>query len=107
MSKNVLFVKLLELEAKKEELNMYINSLLGMKTEIPGKAHVPEIKDRLKHVRRFTDALGFPFQFYKGKGPYERDFNDRITKFYLAPIAADRYGPITGFIKKKAGFGVR
>src|SRR3989344_4609518 len=36
MSKNVLFVKLLELEAKKEELNRYVDSLLGLRREIPG-----------------------------------------------------------------------
>ncbi|MDI6720807.1 MAG: hypothetical protein QMD85_00350 [Candidatus Aenigmarchaeota archaeon] len=108
MSKNVMFLKLLELEAKREELNRYIDNLLGIKREMAGEVYKSEEKkDRLKYARKFTDFFGFPFKFYKGRGPYERDFDDRITKYYLAPIAAGRYGPITNFIKRKAGFGVR
>ncbi|MBI2579846.1 MAG: hypothetical protein HYW27_03015 [Candidatus Aenigmarchaeota archaeon] len=108
MSKNVLFVKLLELEAKKEDMNRYIENLLGIKRDVAGSSHKPEIrKDKLRHARKFANAFGFNFQLFKGRGPYERDFDERISKYYLAPIAADRYGPITGFIKKKAGFGVR
>ena len=107
MSKNVMFVKLLDLAAKQESLNMYIDNLLGIKHEIGGKKIEPVTSNIFSSARKFTEFFKFPFQFYKGKGPYERDFNDRITKYYLAPIAGDRYGPITGFIKKKAGFGVR
>jgi len=43
--------------------------------------------------------------FQKFGGPYERDFEDRVTKVYLLRGAADRYGPIVGFIKKKMGIG--
>lgn len=109
MSKNVLFVKLLELEAKREELNKYIDSLLGVKRDVAGSSYNPEIrKDKFRHAKKFMDTFGLDkFQFFKGRGPYERDFEDRITKYYLAPIAGGRYAPITGFIKKKAGFGVR
>lgn len=105
MSKNVLFVKLLELEAKKEELNRYVDSLLGLRRETPGSVPGGPAKDVWRNMRKFTGM--FPFQLFKGRGPYERDFEDRITKYYLAPIAGDRYGPITGLIKKRAGFGVK
>ena len=107
MSKNVLFVKLLDQVAKQEQLNKYIDNLLGIRHDIAGGKHEPSTSERFGTAKKFTEFFKFPFQFGKGHGPYERDFNDRITKYYLAPIAGDRYGPITGFIKKKAGFGVR
>lgn len=107
MSHNALFAKLLEAKAKEVEFERYVNQLMGLPPETPGGKipDLPKEKDRLKPIRNFFDYFGMPFKVFK-KGPYERDFEDRITKLYLAPMAGIRYGPVVNFLKKKIGFGV-
>ncbi len=104
MSQNVLFAKLLELKAKQEEFNKYIDNLLGISKPIPGS--VPKLKEGniLGPIKQFFNFFSMPLEFIK-RGPYEREFNDRITKYYLAPMAVDRYVPIVNFIKQKMGYG--
>jgi hypothetical protein len=108
MSQNALFAKLLELKAKQEEFNNYVDSLLGVSRDLRGAFHVgeKEKKSPLSSVRNFFGRVGFDFDFRKPNGPYERDFEDRITKYYAATMAGQRYSPIVDFIKKKAGLGV-
>jgi hypothetical protein len=103
MSLNVMFVKLLELAAKQEEFNKYVDDMLGIAHKIPGKAHTPK-KDGGNPIADLLDKVNINLMFFK-RGPYERDFNDRITKYYLLPIAGDRYVPMVNFIKSKLGFG--
>ena len=106
LSQNAMLAKLLELRAKQEELNRYVEELIGTGPKkilgsVPG---MPESTDYYDPIRKFFDWFSLNFAFRKG-GPYERDFEDRYTKFY-APGVMDKYRQITGFIKRKMGLGV-
>jgi hypothetical protein len=105
MSQNAMLAKLLELRAKQHEFEQYVSSLVGMPERVEGKPVKIDKKDSpLKPVQNFFNWFSLDFRFMK-RGPYEKDFEDRITKYYLAPIAGDRYGAIVGFIKSKIGMG--
>lgn len=104
MTQNVLFVKLLELKAKQEELNRYVDNLIGVG---PGEAVLEEKKEKegiSKKISKFTNYFGLGMTFIK-RGPYERDFIDRITKYHFATASANRYGVIVDFLKKQMGLG--
>ncbi len=49
-----------------------------------------------------TNLFAWKYRKYRkgGKTPYERDFNDRITQFYLVPTGA-RYGGFMGLLYSK------
>ncbi len=109
MSKNAMFCKLLQLKAKQEETQQYINKLLGLpateeKSILEGDRYDEKKIRSLKKARDFLEWFGMQAQLYKG-GPYERDWDERLTKFYLMPMAKERYGAVVGFIKKKIGYG--
>ncbi len=105
LSQNALFVKLLELKAKQEEMNRYVDELIGTgPANVEGKALKFDDKDYLESFKKFFEWFSLDFAFRKG-GPYERDFEDRYTKYY-APGVMDKYRQITGFIKTKMGLGV-
>ncbi|MBI4162902.1 MAG: hypothetical protein HY513_04415 [Candidatus Aenigmarchaeota archaeon] len=109
MSKNAMFCKLLQLKAKEEETQQYINKLLGLPVTneealLAGKQFEPKKTRSIQKARDFFGWFGMNFQLYKG-GPYERDWDERLTKFYLMPMAKERYGAVIGFIKKKIGYG--
>ncbi|MBI5347463.1 MAG: hypothetical protein HZB66_02540 [Candidatus Aenigmarchaeota archaeon] len=123
LSQNIVFVKLLEVLAKQDELERYINELIGFPA-------TGEVKDEKKAIEEAKEAMKKPkekekkplipasvkeapqkfFSFFDmglkfaKAGPYERDLNDRITKSYMKAMAVDRFLPLTGFIKEKAGF---
>lgn len=101
MSENALFCKLLELKAKQQEMEDYINRLLGIHEPVRGKKPSDEKKEN--KVSKFFEKFSLPFEFAKTGGPYERDFNDRLAKIYFARCAGERYGPIVNFIKTKMG----
>ncbi|MFH0832917.1 MAG: hypothetical protein V1900_04310 [Candidatus Aenigmatarchaeota archaeon] len=113
MSENVMLTKLLELKAKQEELNRYVDGLIGIG---PGDLSVEQIEGQKKWQKEgkldkyleygadFFSYLSMPLQFMK-HGPYERDMRDRITKYWLASMAKYRYGPVVNFIKTKMGVG--
>ena len=164
LSQNALWVKLLELRAKQEELERHINGLLGipqaeekrkveridiknMRSEIKRmKDQLKKMKDNLKtikpedkkelgedikeleaRIKSREDALKKkeeelpemeryeekkvkawhlgPLRFFRGRGPYERNFDDRIGKVYLKYLASTRYAPIVGFIKEIIAMG--
>jgi hypothetical protein len=152
MSQNVLLTKLLELKAKEEEFENYIDEILGLgekrkierlKKELSGmstkdkilylkrnfsNATDEEIKSRLDAIgenvsldeikkykikkpseimkklneawEKFSDFFGLDFKFFK-LGPYEKDFENRITKFYLVGTGRTAYGPLVGFLKRR------
>lgn len=102
-SKNAMLVKLLELKAKQEEFERYINELLGLPMDFGKKQPITEEKRKGK-FSKFLDFLGIGMSFFK-RGPYERDFKDRITKMYLKPMASERFNLIVDFIKSKIGYG--
>ena len=106
MSKNVLFVKLLELKAEQEEMNRYVDGLIGEAPPDYGKI-VPQFsKSWYGPVVNFFGWFNLQFKFYK-PGPYEKDFYDRITRGFCIPVGVERYGVIVGFLKKKIGLGVK
>ncbi len=109
MSQNAVFVKILELMAKKEELNRYIDGLIGIGpvvTETKEKEEKEGIRERISsNLEKITSYFNIPMTFIK-RGPYERDWDERITKIMLASASAYRYSPIVEFIKKKMGIGV-
>ena len=104
ISQNVLFCKLLELKAKEQELEEHIDKLLGVHK--PKAGTVPSYaKPSGNPMKDFLEKFNIKPGLSWAGGPYERDFDDRITKVYLLRAAADRYGPIVGFLKKKMGMG--
>jgi hypothetical protein len=111
MSQNAAFVKMLELKAKQEEMEQYVDGLLGVKKMPRGtqpgysKKDHKEKKGIADEVTAFLEKVSLPLSTSWGKGPYERNFNDRITKIMLARCAQERYGPIVNFLKKKMGMG--
>ncbi len=109
MSNNAMFCKLLDLKAKQEETQHYINKLLGLprtgeKSITEGKNFEAKKTRSFQKAKDFLEWFGMQAQLYKG-GPYERDWDERLTKFYLMPMAKERYGAVVGFIKKKIGYG--
>jgi hypothetical protein len=103
MSQNVLLTKLLELAAKQEELNKYVDELIGIKYNIPGKRPNIESKNYLGGANKFLGKnLFFGMQFWKS-GPYEKDFFDRLTNIYYAALVGVRYQHIVKFMKQKIG----
>ncbi len=106
MSQNVLFTKLLDLKARQEEFENYVNKILGTKASLfPSGQYSSEEKETLiDNVKNFLDYFNLNFGIFKKGGPYERDFDERISKYYLASMAVDRYKPIVNFLKKKCGF---
>ncbi len=107
-SQNALFAKLLQLKAKQEEFDNYVDSLLGVSRDMRKGIATgqKEKKSRIEPVKKFFDYFNPGIDFRKPGGPYERDFDDRVTKYWAASMASLRYGPIVEFIKKKAGYGV-
>jgi hypothetical protein len=103
MSQNVLLTKLLELAAKQEELNKYVDELIGIKYNIPGKRVDVEEKNYLGNMNKFLNKnLFFGMQFWKS-GPYEKDFFDRLTNVYYAALVGIRYQQIVKYVKQKIG----
>lgn len=118
MSQNLLLVKLLELKAKEEEFERYIDQLLGVKK---GVEKVEEIVEREypkvyevepkptpkpyiykpSVLRRAADQAEKILMFIK-KGPYETSFADRVTKMIISQAAGD-FGDIRSYLKATAG----
>lgn len=118
-SKNVLFVKILEMMAKQYELNRYVENLIGIRepnreVKMPVRKeekekHFGKIRSGISTMKsttgKFAAFFSLPFGFFK-KGPYERDFDERLTKYWLRDMAQRRYEPVVKFIKDKMGYGI-
>ena len=135
MSQNVLYAKLLEMEAKKAEFNHYVDSLIGVRDEdCPvcsyetgnvtkeqqqnhNHGHHNHGHNRLtqpdyvykenvfEKINNLLGKIGLNMTFFK-RGPYERDFDERLTKFHLTGMAKLRYAPVVRYVKEKFGYGV-
>lgn len=57
-----------------------------------------------KGAGKLFSGLKLPLLFTK-QGPYVRDFNDVIAKFFMAPMGQDYFGPVKGFIMDQMGVG--
>ncbi len=104
MSQNVMFVKLLEMRAMQEDLNRYVDGLIGVAKELP-QEEVKKGRKTLEPAKNFFAYFSMPFQFLK-RGPYEKDFYDRISLFWCRQMATLRYAPVVGFLKSKMGMGM-
>ena len=101
MTQNVVFCKLLELKAKQQEMEHHIDKLLGVYKSPQGKVPTYAVKNE-SAISKVLDKFSMTFEMAK-RGPYERDFDERLTKVCFARCAGERYGPIVGYIKKKMG----
>ena len=105
VTENVLVTKLLELLAKREEMNRYIDQLLGIHKELSGKKmEIGKPSFAKQTFENFFDFFGMRFALLK-RGPYERDIENRVVRFLIQPMANTRYVPIVNFIKRKSGIG--
>jgi hypothetical protein len=63
---------------------------------------VENFKDTVKKIRvgigKFFGTLGWEVEFFRGEGPYEFAFYDRITKFYF-PETGSKFADIKNFFK--------
>lgn len=107
MSNNAVMCKLLEKACKEEEMERYVNDLLGIENKVPGDMiDLSKIKESASEkIRNTLIDMGFDFQLFKGRGPFERDFNDRVVKWYLARMARARYAPVVNYLKNAIGYG--
>ena len=82
MSQNAMFVKLLELRALQEDLNRYVDSLIGVISEESPAEEIKKgrLEGALNPFKSFFNYFSMPLQFFK-RGPYEKDFFDRISLF--------------------------
>src|SRR3990167_5064986 len=103
MSQNILLAKLLEIKAQQAELERHINAMLGIQNDI-GEFKTSEIK-KPGLSESFDKFFNIELISLKRKGPYETDFEDRITKFYLKQMGGGWYATMLKFIKDKVGFG--
>jgi len=104
-TENVLITKLLELLAKRETMNHYIDQLLGLYKPPPGKRMEVGKESLVKTTfENFFNFFGMKFGLIK-RGPYERDIDNRVVRFLIQPMAVTRYVPVVNFIKRKAGIG--
>lgn len=133
MSQNILLVKLLESKCREHEMEKYIDEILGIRAgetpeevvkrdfpelyeEKPKKKPLEDIRNPLKSfttsLSKIKNTITKPFAaekraaapllFFK-KGIYERDFTDRIIKFFLIPMGVDYFGPVKGFLMGQMG----
>ena len=107
LTHNAMLVKLLEAKAHEEELNRYINQLLGIHKE-KFNENEKKTKNGIKIGKKASDFFswfGLNFNVLK-RGPYESNVRFRMTKFFFKRMGRDRFGQITNFIKSKIGYGV-
>ncbi len=105
LTQNAMLVKLLELKAKQEDFERDVNEFLGITNEMPAESPVTEKKKNpLEQVGSFLSSTGLSMKFFK-TGPYERDMQDRLTKFYFKPMAVDYYGKVTSLLKGSMKIG--
>ena len=131
VSQNIMLVKLLELECRNREIDRYIKEMLGvqkdekpieelMKGEFPELFGVKQAKPPTqfelfrKEWQEVAKSLSSPFRALgasAGKsrpwltkhGPYENNWDERITKQYLIP-SGRKIGDVFGFLMGKMGF---
>jgi len=128
LSQNVLLVKILELKCRDLELEKYIDEMLGIKFEdrdikdlveeefpkffnkseqkLSGlQEYTMGLRKTVDTYTEFFDKVKLPksekLSFVK-RGPYERDFKERITKHFLK-YAAVQLASVSDFIKEKMG----
>lgn len=128
ISQNVMLVKLLELKCREREFERYIDEILGVRSGMDNVSDIVrkdfpdlfkkeekenEIKKIIMDIKKMTDDFTNIFSHQRvpstpGKfmfikpGPYETDFKDRVTKYYLNVSNKD-FDTIRDFLKGKMG----
>ena len=105
MSQNILFCKILELFAEREKFENHVNRLIGIPIKMPPPREMKKGRfHKLESVKKSFEDIGLGLQLFK-RGPYEKDFIERISKHYLRAMAPERYSPLVNLIKQKTGVG--
>jgi hypothetical protein len=126
MSQNILLLKLLELECRSMELELYIDEMLGIRLEEKTISEIvmeefPELYPKKKtsgykeYMRGLRDNFGAYTSFLKKiktpkfgnlrffrPGPYESNFKERITKQF-STVAGSHFVSVVNFLKGKMG----
>ena len=113
-SYNITLVRYLEMKAKDKVLENYIDELLGemskgrklseiIKEEFPSLKGMAKKEKELK-IEPLTsfDRIQKIFPIIR-TGPYETNFQDRFTKYYLAEGAVRCFVPYVSYLKKSVG----
>jgi len=107
ISQNALLAKLMELKAKQEEVEMYVNKIIGIHKEEKPEEKKEGAKKKVQPLLQSLKKVKIPksdwFTFFQ-RGPYEINFEDRIV-MDLRRMGAYRYTPIIALIKERFGFG--
>ncbi|MFH1432130.1 MAG: hypothetical protein ABIG84_02840 [archaeon] len=135
LSANVMLVKLLEMQAKDEELERYIDKVLGLDPkmnkydgivlgykkkgfgyEVDGKKfktkkemlkaypepayYLTPLKSDSKFWKGIKDLFGLDIWLFRKRGPYEHQFYDRYTKFYLK-LSGERFASLVNMVERR------
>ena len=119
ISQNVLLMLLIEIAARESSFEKHINELIGsreheeeelkrLEEELMPKK--PEKKSKIKDASHKTGKWGRKgrnvfekiFYIFVKRGPYETNFEERITKMYFR-AAGGLYGQQVGYILSKMG----
>lgn len=122
VSQNVLLAILVELKAKELQFENYVNEMIGaeqiekdIKSEVErefegaaeekkGSWGVRKFISRLKGIWRWSRKRLEPFsKYFFRPGPYESNFQERVTQQYMIPMGANYLSPFVRFLKWKGG----
>ncbi|HLD57605.1 MAG TPA: hypothetical protein VJA47_04820, partial [archaeon] len=121
-SQNIMLIFLLEIAAREEVFERYVKTLIGDKSmeeeerkRVEAMFEDPKeeepvrfegVKDTVKTLKDFGGGVKKIFSPLKKyvfrKGPYENNFQERVTKMYMIP-SGQIYNKLTSFLKWKAG----
>ncbi len=121
-SQNILLIFLLEIAAREEVFERYVKTLIGdesvekeIKKKVDAMFEEPEEEKPVRFAGLKRAGGGFkkfggglkkvfsPLKYYLfRKGPYETNFQERVTKMYMIP-SGQIYNKLTAFLKWKAG----
>jgi len=121
ISQNIMLLYLIELWARDKYFTNYVEQLVGSKNledevrkrldeEYEKAGMPPETKkfSMFKKKQEKKEGIAKTSNNFSGlkdlfvKGPYERNFAERVTKMYLVE-SGGAYGELVGFIKKQIG----
>ncbi len=121
VSQNVMLAFLLEIYIKEEVFNRDVDEMIGVRSieermlkDIEKEMEdekAPEKKSKAKRTAESLKSAGKTFrgglrefsEYFFRPGPYENNFKERVTKWYMIPMGAKYFNPFVQFIKWKMG----
>ena len=136
LSANIVLMKKLEIEAKNEDLEVFLDKMLGLPPGVEKKYdgeviwykkmafgyevdsekfktkkamlkkypdpeyYLTPINEESKSWNDFKNLFGLDLWLFKKRGPYEHQFYDRFTKYYLK-LSGQRFNTIVDQIMKR------